>query len=91
MNTVTVTEFTQGISDYLTRVSSRGESFTLIRNKKPLAELRPVQMERKLEELPEILNKLPKLSSSEINDFEKDLADIRMLGNHEKYEDPWES
>lgn len=91
MNTVTVKEFSQEISDFLNRVACHGESFTLLLDKTPLAEIRPVPAGRKLEDLPEILKALPKLPTSEMDDFEKDLAEIRKQRNKEQLANPWES
>ena len=91
MNTVTVKEFSQEISDFINRVAYHGESFTLLSGKTPLAEIRPVPMGRKLGDLPKILKALPKLPASEMNDFEKDLAEIRKQGNKEQLANPWES
>ncbi len=91
MNAVTVKEFSQEISDFLNRVAYHGESFTLLRHKTPLAEIRPVQAGRKLGDLPEILKAFPKLPVSEMNDFEEDLAEIRKQGNKEQLANPWES
>ena len=90
MSRVTITEISRNLSDYINRVAYRGESFVVIRGNKPLAELRPLSVGKKLGELEEVLKSLPKLSQEELNEFTKDLSDIRIQGNMERLRDPWE-
>ena len=90
MSNVTITEISRNLSDYINRVAYRGESFVVIRGNKPLAELRPLSVGKKLGELEEALKSLPKLSQEELNEFTKDLSDIRIQGNMERLRDPWE-
>ena len=42
MSDVTVTQVARNFAEYVNRVAYRRESFTLVRGKKPLAELRPL-------------------------------------------------
>jgi len=91
MGTITITEMSRNFADFINRVAYRGESFVLIRGKKPVAELRPIPMGKKLGEIEELLKSLPRLSESELEEFSKDLDEIRAQGNIEKLRDPWES
>jgi len=91
MSIITITEISRNFSDYINRVAYRGESFVLTRGKKPLAELRPIPIGKKLGELEEVLRSLPKLSQEELEDLAKDIIDIRKLGNREVLKDPWGS
>ncbi len=48
--TLTVTEVVRHFAEYLNRVAYRRESFVLVRGKKPIAELRPLPIGRRLAE-----------------------------------------
>ncbi len=91
MNDVSISEVSRNLADFINRVAYRGESFTLFRGKKAVAELRPVPTAKKLGELKSILNSLPKLSEKESESFLEDLEEIRAAGNKEMLGDPWES
>jgi antitoxin (DNA-binding transcriptional repressor) of toxin-antitoxin stability system len=73
MSDVTVTQVARNFADYVNRVAYRHESFTLVRGKKPLAELRPLTAGARLSELPALLASLPRLSAAEAGDFAEDL------------------
>jgi len=77
MSEVTVTEVARHFADYLNRVAYRRESFTLVRGRKPLAELRPVPVGRQLCELPAVVASLPRLSATEAAGFADDLDAAR--------------
>ena len=77
MSDVTVTQVARNFAEYVNRVAYRRESFTLLRGKKPLAELRPLPAGARLSELPGILASLPRLSVGEAADFADDLAAAR--------------
>ena len=77
MSDVTVTQVARNFADYINRVAYRRESFTLVRGKKPLAELRPLPAGARLSELPALLLSLPRLTVSEAGDFADDLAIAR--------------
>jgi antitoxin (DNA-binding transcriptional repressor) of toxin-antitoxin stability system len=77
MSKVTVTEVARHFADYLNRVAYRRESFTLVRGNRPLAELRPLPVGRRLTELPSLLASLPHLSEAEASAFAEDLDDAR--------------
>lgn len=89
MSYVTVTQVSRNFADYINRVAYRRESFTLVRGKKPLAELRPLPAGARLSELPALLSSLPRLTASEADDFADDLATARdALG---EARDAWQS
>lgn len=91
MSDITITEISRNFSDFINRVAYRGESFTVLRGKKAVAEIRPVPAGRKLGEMKSILESLPRLSPQEAEDFDKDLEQIRKEGNREMLGDPWAS
>ena len=89
MPDVTVTEVARNFAEYVNRVAYRRESFTLVRGKKPLAELRPLPAGTRLSELPGLLASLPRLSATEADGFAADLEAARdELG---EVGDAWES
>ena len=77
MSDVTVTQVARNFAEYVNRVAYRRESFTLLRGKKPLAELRPLPAGARLSELPALLASLPRLTAAEAGDFTEDLAASR--------------
>jgi antitoxin (DNA-binding transcriptional repressor) of toxin-antitoxin stability system len=91
MSDVTVTEIARHFADYVNRVAYRRESFTLVRGKKPLAELRPLPAGKRLSELPALFESLPRLSPSEAADFADDLSSARAELTHAEVRDAWQS
>jgi len=77
MPDVTVTEVARNLTEYLDRVVSRRESFTLTRGNKRMAELRPLPVGARLSELPGLCASLPPLSPVEAEAFGEDLAAAR--------------
>ena len=73
MSDVTVTQVARNFAEYVNRVTYRRESFTLLRGKKPLAELRPLPTGARLSELPGLLASLPRLTEAEAGAFAADL------------------
>ena len=73
MSEVTVTQVARNFAEYVNRVAYRRESFTLVRGKKPLAELRPLPTGARLSELPGLLASLPRLTEVEAGEFAADL------------------
>ena len=55
MSDVTVTQVARNFAEYVNRVAYRRESFTLVRGKKPLAELRPLPAGARLSSCPACL------------------------------------
>ena len=69
MSDVTVTQVARNFAEYVNRVAYRRESFTLLRGKKPLAELRPLPTGARLSELPGLLASLPRLTEAETDEL----------------------
>jgi len=89
MSDVSVTQVARNFAEYVNRVAYRRESFTLVRGKKPLAELRPLPAGARLSELPGLLASLPRLSAAEAGEFAEDLAAAQSeLG---EVRDAWQS
>jgi antitoxin (DNA-binding transcriptional repressor) of toxin-antitoxin stability system len=89
MSDVTVTQVARNFAEYVNRVAYRRESFTLVRGKKPLAELRPLPSGARLSELPGLLASLPRLTEAEAGDLAADLDAARdELG---ETRDAWQS
>lgn len=90
-STVSVAEASRHLADYVTRVADHGERFVLVQDEKPVAELRPILVGRRLGELPDLLKALPHLSTEEADEFAKDLSEARAQLSLQPLEDPWES
>jgi len=74
----TVTEVFRNFSDYINRVSYKGERFILTRGGKAVAELVPAAPGgRRLAELPDLLAALPHLGEDEAGRFAEDLERAR--------------
>lgn len=88
---VIVSEAVRNFADYINRVAYRGESFTLVRGNKPVAELAPVVTGRRLGDLPYLVASLPPLSEAESLDFAGDIAAAHSELSGAPTSDPWES
>jgi antitoxin (DNA-binding transcriptional repressor) of toxin-antitoxin stability system len=86
--TLSVTEVARHFAEYINRVAYRGECFVLMRGNKPIAELRPVPVGKKLAELPALLSSLPHLSPTEASRFADDLAVAREALARAEVHDP---
>ena len=89
MSDVTVTQVARHFAEYVNRVAYRRESFTLLRGKKPLAELRPLPAGARLSELPGLLASLPRLTEAEAGEFAADLEASR--DELDEARDAWQS
>jgi antitoxin (DNA-binding transcriptional repressor) of toxin-antitoxin stability system len=89
MSDVTVTQVARNFAEYVNRVAYRRESFTLLRGKKPLAELRPLPTGARLSELPGLLASLPRLTGAEAGDLGADLEASR--AELDEARDAWQS
>lgn len=89
--TLTVTEVSRKFAEYINRVVYRGERFILTRGNKPVAELRPLPVGRKLSELPEILASAPHLDPDDVEQFANDIEDARRELDNIPGRDPWEA
>ena len=87
---LTVTEMSRKFADYINRVAYRGERFILTRGNKPIAEIRPLPVGRKLSDLPDIMASLPHLTPEEAEAFGKDIDKAREAMNKIPIRDPWE-
>ena len=77
MSDVTVTQVARNFAEYVNRVAYRRESFTLLRGKRPVAELRPLPTGARLSELPGLLASLPRLTEAEAGELAADLDAAR--------------
>ena len=89
--TRSVTEVARHFAYYINRVVYRGERFVLVRGNKPVAELGPLPVGKRLGELPELLGSLPRLSEAEAADFADDLLSARVGLSAASVRDPWAS
>ena len=87
--TLSVTEIARHFAEYINRVAYRGECFVLVRGNKPIAELRPLPVGKRLAELPALLASLPHLTSSEAAQFAADLTAAREALARVEVHDPW--
>jgi antitoxin (DNA-binding transcriptional repressor) of toxin-antitoxin stability system len=87
--TLSVTEVARHFAEYINRVAYRGECFVLMRGNKPIAELRPVPVGKRLAELPALLSSLPHLSPTEATQFADDLAVAHEALARAEVHDPW--
>lgn len=72
-----VAEVARDFTKYVNRVASGGEHFVLMRDRRAVAELRPVQMGMRLGDLPGLLASLPRLRSEDAVALEDDLDTAR--------------
>ncbi len=89
--TLSVTEVARHFAEYINRVAHRGECFVLVRGNKPIAELRPLPVGKRLAELPALLASLPHLSDTEATQFAEDLTTARETLARAVVHDPWRS
>jgi antitoxin (DNA-binding transcriptional repressor) of toxin-antitoxin stability system len=89
--TLSVTEVARHFAEYINRVAYRGECFVLMRGNKPIAELRPLPVGRRLVELPALLASLPHLSEMQATQFAADLSAAREAPARAEVHDPWRS
>lgn len=92
MDVITVTELLRNFREYIGRVAHGGERFLLSRGGETVAELRGVASGRTLDELPAVLESLPRLSEENAEGFARDLATAREeLEGAAGPRDPWAS
>ena len=93
MNAVSlsVTDAARNFSEYINRVAYKGDRFLLLKSGREVAELKPVPKGRRLAELAELLKTSSGLSSSEADDFGRDLEHVRSEMNRAEVRDPWAS
>ena len=86
---IAVTEVVRHFADYVNRVVYRRESFVLLRGSKPVAELRPLPVGKRLGDLPGLLAALPRLDDD--GQFAADLDAAREELSRGELVDPWRS
>jgi antitoxin (DNA-binding transcriptional repressor) of toxin-antitoxin stability system len=91
MGTASVTDVARHFAAYVNRVAFRRERFVLTRGKKPVAELGPVPVGKRLGELPALLASLPRLTADEAASWADDLESARAEVAEKPARDPWES
>jgi len=88
----TVSEVARNFSEYIDRVVDRGERFLVMKDRKPVAELGPIQGEGlRLRDLPQLLTSLPRLAPEDVAAFESDLTQARRELESLPPRDPWGS
>jgi len=90
MNEITITELSRNLSDFINRATYRGESFSIIRGGKAVAQITPAPTGVKVKDLRAVFASLPSLHPEDIENFDKDLAAIRKSHN-EPVESAWDS
>lgn len=88
---VSVSDVVRNFSDYMNRVVYKHENFILIRGKKCIAEIKPVNTWKSVKELSSVFKSLPRLSSHELDDYESDLNEVKNKLSEQRLNDPWES
>ena len=88
---VSVTDVARHFAEYVNRVAFRGERFILTRGRKPVAELGPVPAGKRLDELPALLDSLPRLSEPEATAWADELESARTAVAERPVRDPWDS
>lgn len=88
---LSVTEARRRFSDHINHVCNRGECFVLVRDNRPVAELRPLPARKRLAELPALLASLPHLSPAEASQLGDDLTEARQVLARAEVDDPWRS
>ena len=81
----------RNFAEYVNRVAFGRERLIVTRGKKPVAELRPVPAGKRLEELPGMLDSLPRLSEEEAVELAGDLDCAREELGGVPLRDPWAS
>ena len=87
---ITVTEVLRNFSEYINRVTYRGEKFILVRGKLKVAELSPAPVGCSAADLQDLFKSLPSLSKAESKKFEGEINAFRKKQAKEKLRDPWE-
>ena len=90
MNEITITELSRNLSDFINRATYRGESFSIIRGGKAVAQITPAPTGARVNDLAHIFAALPGLDANDVDRFEKDLDAIRAASN-EPVRTAWDS
>lgn len=87
--TITVTEMSKGLADFMNQVAYRRKSFVIKRGNKEIAELRPVSKGLTGAEFLEFWKNGPHLSHEDAEAFAEDYYAVKASEPIEDY-DPWE-
>ena len=85
---ITITDAARNLSEVINRTAYRGERFILVKGKKPVAQIVPVLSGRKLGELAEMIDSMPRLGEKDLDSFGKH---IKKILKTERLRDPWAS
>jgi len=88
---VSIGDFIRRSSEYLERVTGKGETLVLKRGDETVAEVRPASDGLPLRDLPAVLDSLPHLTPEELEDFARDIEEARAELSKQWPRDPWES
>ena len=90
MDRISITHLARNLADIVNRVAYRGERFVVLRGNRPVVELVPPALGRRLGDLPAVLADLPHLGDDEAERLGRDVDEARAdLGA--ATEDPWGS
>lgn len=89
--TLTVAEVARRFAECVDRVANHGERFVLVQGDKPVAELRPPPVAKRLVEFSALFSSLPHLSPTEAAQFGDDLTTAREALARAEGHDPWRS
>ncbi len=89
--TLSVTELSNHLSDYLDRVIDRREHFIILRDNQAVAELCPIQPKNRFSDLPALLASLSHLTVEEAEAFARDIYTVQSDQPTEQLRNPWDS
>lgn len=88
---LSVTDVARHFSEYINRVTYKGDRFVLVKGGREVAELKPVPRGRRLSELAALLQTSARLTPDEAESFEKDVESARAEMNKAEVRNPWDS
>lgn len=88
---LSVTDVARHFSEYINRVTYRGDRFVLLKSGKEVAELKPIPRGRRLSDLAAVLKTSVGLTAEEADAFERDVDVARTEMNQAEVSSPWDS
>lgn len=88
--TLTVTEMSRKLAEYIDRVRYRRERFILTKGNKPVAEIRPLAQGLSGSDLLELIKNGPHLDPDDVEQFARDIEDARKEMDRLPVREPWE-
>ena len=88
---LSVTDVARHFSEYINRVTYRGDRFVLVKSGKEVAELKPVPRGRRLSDLATVLKTSAGLTKEEADAFSRDVDAARAEMNQPGVSSPWDS